>query len=571
MSDYDHPPSIHSSVTIPDEHFGKIEHNAVLGNSTKEVVTEPSASSSSTSVKSPGHGNLDPGPVDQAQIVTMPFKQLIVVFIALMLGVFLAALDQTIVSVCTTKIANDFHALADVPWVGTAYLLTSTSFQPLYGRFSDIFGRKTTFLFGLIIFMIGSALCGAAQSMTMMIVARAIAGVGAGGIMSMVMIIITGIVSLRDRGKYQGLIGACFGLSSVIGPLLGGVFTDKATWRWAFFINLPIGAITVAATLKLLHLPHTMGSFREKMKRVDFLGSLTLICGLILILLPLNWGGSKYEWNSGIIIGLFCAGFAVLIVFCLIEWKVAAEPIIPFHLFKNRSNSAVFATSLFLGMGFFGVMFFVPLYFQIVRQETATRAGLEMLPLVVGLLISTIGSGAMVSKWGKYRPFIWVGFVVAATGAGLLTLLSEHSSRGAELGYLFVQGVGIGLSLQTTVLAIQSSVEPKDIAVATANATFFRTVGSALGVAIIGTVFNNAVKSNLEPLIMMNPDVARVIADSYLAPSFGPEMEAQILHAYMEALRSGFRVVIPFFGLGWLCSLFIRHYKMRKDAPPVME
>ncbi|KAF9159525.1 hypothetical protein BGX21_010431 [Mortierella sp. AD011] len=501
---------------------------------------------------------------DSGETVTLPFKELIVVFIGLMLGVFLSSLDQTIVSVCTTKIANEFHALSDIAWVGTSYLLTSTAFQPLYGRFSDIFGRKSTFLFSIIVFLIGSALCGAAQNMTWMIIARGIAGIGAGGVMSMVMIIITDIVSLRDRGKYQGMIGAAFGFSSVIGPLLGGVFTDKASWRWAFFINLPIGAITVATAIKVLRLPHTRGSFKEKIKRVDFFGSLTLICGLVMILLPLNWGGSTYAWNSPLVIGLFCGGFAILAIFCLIEWKQAAEPIIPFYLFKSRTNTAVFLSYFFFGMAFFGVMFYMPLYYQIIRQESATTAGLEMLPLIVGLLLASITSGAMVSKWGQYRPFIWGGLSLAAVGIGLLTLLEETSSRGAGIGYLFVVGLGVGFSIQTIAIAIQSSVAPKDIAVATANATFFRTVGSVFGVAVIGTVFNNAVKSNMAPLILINPDVAKVLSDSYLATSFGAEMEAQILHAYMLAIRTGFRVCIPFMCLAFVCSLFIEKNKLNK-------
>ncbi|ORZ19085.1 major facilitator superfamily domain-containing protein [Lobosporangium transversale] len=493
-----------------------------------------------------------------------------IVFVGLMLGIFLSSLDQTIVSVCTTKIANEFNGLKQIPWIGTSYLLTSTTFQPLYGKGSDIFGRKTTFLFAILIFLIGSALCGAAQSMLMMIVARGIAGIGAGGIMSMVMIIITDIVSLRDRGKYQGIIGAVFGFSSVIGPLLGGVFTDKASWRWAFFINLPIGAITVIAVAKLLHLPHSKGSLKEKLKRVDVFGSLSLVIGLVLVLLPLNWGGSEYDWDSPLVIGLFCAGAAVLFVFCLIEWKVAQEPIIPFHMFKSRTNVAVFLTSFFIGMGLFGVMFFMPLYFQIVRQESATASGLEMLPMIVGLLLASISSGIMVSKWGQYRPFIWIGLILSTTGTGLLTLFHEDTSRGELIGYLFLVGLGIGFSMQTVMLAIQSSVETKDMAVATATATFFRTVGSVFGVAIAGTVFNNGVKSNLDPLIDKFPEVEKVMVDSYLAPTFGSDLEAQILHAYMLALRQAFLVCIPFMGLAFVFSLLIKHHKLRKQLEPVL-
>ncbi|CAO3571504.1 unnamed protein product [Mortierella alpina] len=569
------PSSSNISLPISNNKQQYIAHQQEQQHNEKqEVITHGAASDNkheidSASTKSSSHGNLDPGPPELTdEVVSLPFKELMVVFIGLMLGIFLSSLDQTIVSVCTAKIANEFNSLSEIPWIGTSYLLTSTTFQPLYGRGSDIFGRKATFLFAITVFLIGSALCGAAQSMIWIIVARGIAGVGAGGIMSMVMIIITDLVSLRDRGRYQGIIGAVFGISSVIGPLLGGVFADQASWRWAFFINLPIGAITLAAVIKLLHLPHSKGSFKEKMRRVDMLGSLALIVGLVLILLPLNWGGSTYEWSSPIIIALFCVGFAVILIFCVIEWKQAAEPIIPFRLFKNRTNTAVFLTSFFIGMGFFGIMYFMPLFFQIVRQESATASGLEMLPLIVGLLVTSISSGFMVSKWGQYRPFIWIGLALSTIGTGLLTLLNEQSSRGEFIGYLFINGCGLGFSMQTVMLAIQSSVATKDIAVATANATFFRTVGSVFGVAISGTVFNNVLKTNLMPLIEINPAVAKVLKDSYLAPTFGPEMEAKILHSYMLALRSSFTVCIPFMGLAFLFSLLIEHNKLRKARGP---
>ncbi|OAQ31158.1 MFS general substrate transporter [Linnemannia elongata AG-77] len=555
-----------SVITIPD-----VPEKTALDSSTPQ---QPPVSSSSkieidAPTEAPGPGQSPPNQTGGDNgVVTPPFKELIVVLIGLMLGLFLSSLDQTIVAVCTTKIANDFDSLDEIPWVGTTYLLTSTTVQPLYGRFSDIFGRKTTYLFAIFVFLIGSALCGASQNMTMLIISRGLSGIGAGGILSTAMIIVAGLVSLRDRGKYQGLFGGIFAVSSVIGPLLGGVFSDHATWRWAFFINLPIGAITLAVIVKLLHLPHAKGSFKEKVKRIDALGAITLIIGLTLVLLALNWGGSTHPWNSGLIIGLFCGGFAVLFVFCMIEWKQAAEPIIPFRLFKNRTNVAVFASSFFLGTGFFGIMFFMPLYFQIVRQESATTAGLEMLPLVAGMMFSSISSGNMISRWGQYRPFIWAGFILATTGIGLLTLLQVDSNRGSQIGFMLIIGLGLGLCVQTVMVAIQSAVHMKDIAVATANTAFFRTVGSVMGVAIIGTVFNNGVHKHLGPIIAIHPEVAAVIQNSYLAPSFGPVVERQILEAYMEALRSAFTVSIPLMGVGFLCSLFIEHHKLRRPGGP---
>ncbi|KAG0291755.1 hypothetical protein BGZ96_004871 [Linnemannia gamsii] len=564
MSDKDQHPT--TSASLHSE-------NTTFDTPTTAMPEKPTSTTAPT-LSAPIHGQLDPG-LPQASdepVNALPFKELIIVFVGLTLGVFLAALDQTIVSVCTTKIANDFKALNDVAWIGTSYLLTATAFQPLYGRFSDIFGRKSVFLFAITVFLGGSALCGASQNMTMMIVSRGVSGIGAGGIMSMVMIIITDLVAPRERGKYQGIIGAVFGLSSIIGPLLGGVFTDHASWRWAFFINLPIGAITLVVVVKLLHFPRVKGSLIEKLKRIDFLGALSLVAGLVLLLLALNWGGSTHPWNSGIIIGLLCGGAAVILVFLLIEWKQAIEPIMPFHLFKTRTNVACLSSAFFLGAVFFIIMFYMPLYFQIVRLRSATAAGLEMLPIVAGLLIASILSGFMISKWGQYRPFIWTGFALMTTGCGLLTLLEVDSGRGPQIAYMLIVGLGIGFCMQTILLAIQSAVPLKDMAVATANLTFFRTVGQVIGIAIAGTVFNNKVKSGFAPLLAIYPGIEAVASNSSLAASFGPEVEKVILEVYMAAIRNALIVGVPFGVLGFLCSLFIVHNKLRSDAgPAIME
>lgn len=390
--------------------------------------------------------------------------------------------------------------------------------------------------------------------------------------MSMVMIIITDLVAPRERGKYQGIIGAVFGLSSIIGPLLGGVFTDHASWRWAFFINLPIGAVTLAVVIKLLRLPYVGGSLREKIRRIDFLGALSLVVGLALLLLALNWGGSVHPWNSGIIIGLLCGGTAVILVFLLIEWKQAIEPIMPFRLFETRTNIACLSSSFFLGAVFFIVMFYMPLYFQIVRHRSATAAGLEMLPIVAGLLISSILSGFMISKFGRYRPFIWIGFILMTTGTGLLTLLQVDSGRGPQIAYMLIVGLGIGFSMQTILLAIQSAVPLKDMAVATANSTFFRTVGQVIGIAIAGTVFNNKVKSGFAPLLEVIPGIEVVASNSSLMVNFEPEVQRMILDIYMAAIQYALIVGIPFGALGFLCSLFIVHNNLRSDAgPAIME
>ncbi|GES73094.1 major facilitator superfamily domain-containing protein [Rhizophagus clarus] len=425
--------------------------------------------------------------------------KLILVFTGLMFGIFLAALDQTIVATTLHAIAVEFSALDQIAWIGTTYMLTATAFQPTYGKLADIFGRKITFLIAIFLFEIGSLICGLSPNMICLIIARAIAGLGGGGIIGLVYIIISDIVSLQDRGKYQGMIGGVFGISSIVGPLLGGAFTDSITWRWAFYINLPFGAITIICVILFLHLSHISGSFLEKFKRIDFLGTFVLVVSTIALLLPLNWGGNKYKWNSPIIIVLLCIGGLGFIVFAFVEKYVAVEPISPGRLYKNRMVTACFAVNFFHAMSFFGMVYFVPLFFQIVKGATATKAGLELLPLILAVVFTIIFTGQLVSRTTiiTYKMYCILGGILMVIGSGLTSTFSETSTRGELVGYLLITGVGMGCIMQITILASQHVVAREDIASVTSLLTFFRTIGAVFGVAILGTVFNNELSNHL--------------------------------------------------------------------------
>ncbi|KAF9941279.1 hypothetical protein BGZ65_004305 [Modicella reniformis] len=495
-----------------------------------------------------------------------PPKDFMLIMIALSLCVFLASLDQIIVSTSIPAITREYSSLGDISWLGTAYLMTATAFQPLYGKISDIFGRKNTMVFANFMFLFGSAVSGWANSMIMLIVGRGLSGVGAGGLMSLVFIILSDMLDMRERGKYLGFIGAIFSFSSVIGPLLGGAFADNITWRWAFWINLPIGGISMIFIIIYLNLPTPTGSFTDKIKRVDFLGAFLLMSAVILLLLPLSWGGNQHAWNSGIVIGLLCAGVVVAIIFVLVEWKVASEPILPIHLFKIRNLWATYGSLFFGGMVFFGILFYLPIYFQVVKMESATIGGLETVPCVFGIVITSISSGIWVLKKGTFAFFPALGNLFLIVGTSLLILFEPDTGRVVTIFVLLICGLGLGFTMQASTLAVQVAVKPKYMATVTTSVQFVRSLGQVFGVAIMGTVFSNKLNEALNEKFPGDKMVHGATQDSDIILEYPVEQRDQIFDSFVYGLHYAFYCCIALSCVAFIASCFIQHKELKTNA-----
>jgi EmrB/QacA subfamily drug resistance transporter len=413
------------------------------------------------------------------------------VFGGTMLAMMLAALDQTIVATALPTIALDLHGIQHYAWVADAYLLTSTVTVPLYGKLSDMFGRRMLFLVSISIFLVGSALCGLSQSMTQLIAFRALQGFGAGGILPLAQATIGDLFSARDRGRYAGYTGAVFASASIIGPLVGGWLTDSVSWRWIFYINLPLGAAALFVIGTRMHLP-----FHKREHRVDYLGAAVLTFSVVCLLMVAIWGGVTYPWMSGQIIGLAIAGVIGLVTFIAVERR-AAEPIIPLGLFRDSIFNVTAGTAFLFGVAMFGAIFFIPLFMQQVVGVSATNSGIVIMPLMLGWVATSVVAGQIVSRTGRYKLLPIVGSFVVVFGFFLLTRLGVHSTQTTAIVDMVVLGLGMGMVFQIYLVAMQNSIQPKDMGSATATVQFFRSMGATFGVAAFGTIFFTRLTSQL--------------------------------------------------------------------------
>ncbi|KAJ5358444.1 uncharacterized protein N7496_010857 [Penicillium cataractarum] len=493
--------------------------------------------------------------------------KLVVIVISILFAMFLVALDRTIIATAVPRIANQFNALEDISWYASAYLLTSCATQLAWGKVYTFYSTKTIFLLAILIFEVGSALCGGAPNSKAFIVGRAIAGIGSAGIFSGATVIIAQIVPLAKRPIYVGLMGSTFGFSSIVGPLMGGAFTDNVTWRWCFYINLPIGGFTLAMLFFFLRVPHTPQpcGWKRQILRLDPLGSVLFLPSVICFLLALQWGGTTYAWNSGRIIALFVLSGVLMIAFVCVQAWLKKDATVPPHIFNQRSIISGVVFALCVGGGLISMLYTLPLWFQGVRGTTAVKSGIDTIPMVLALVVGAIFSGGIITATGYYVPWMFVATILMSTGAGLMTTFKLDTNHAAWIGYQVLFGLGIGTGLQQPSLAAQTILPMEEVAIGVSLMFFAQSLGGAVFIAVAQSLFQNYIGAELPHIEGI--DAAKVLAagTTGLADVVPTNKLTEVLLVYNDGLHRSFIVSVAVSCLMILPALTMEWKTIKKD------